>query len=341
MAAGVATAGRSHRAQAFEGWLERGHHGSMAWMERNVQVRVDHRLLLEGARSVLCVADRYPGMPDAPTAPGQGRVARYARGRDYHRHMKKRLHALCDGFSAEHQGQCFRACVDTAPILERDTAAAAGLGAVGKNTMLIQEGVGSWLLLGEIVTTALIEPTGVPPSDPCGTCTRCIDACPTDALTPFALDASKCISALTIEHRGVIDANLHEAMGDWIFGCDICQEVCPHNQPTQRTSDAAVHDAYRGGAPSLELLAVLQWGEADRIQALAGTSATRATLDMWRRNAAIAGRNALCEHSSSSPSEAQAHPSELPSEVLAEALDALAADGREPEMIRQAASPRR
>ncbi len=259
----------------------------MAWMADNVELRTDVRALVPGARSVICVADRYDGSPDDAPA-NNGRIARYARGRDYHKVMKKRLHAMCDTLAEQWPEHTFRACVDTAPVLERDWAQLAGLGSVGKNTMLIEPSIGSWLLLGEIITTLDIEASNAAPDDPCGTCTRCIDACPTQAISPWAVDATRCVSYLTIEHRDVVDPSLHEGMGAWIFGCDVCQEVCPHNQPTSRTVQADREASAGTRSASLPLLDVLQWTEQDRVAAIAGTSATRAKLDMWRRNAAIA-----------------------------------------------------
>jgi epoxyqueuosine reductase len=325
VAAGVVPARRADRAAFFDAWLAAGRHGSMAFMASNATVRVDTTELLPNAKSVLCVADRYPGEPEQGNVFGQGRIARYARGRDYHKHMKRRLHTMCDAFLKLYPQETFRACVDTAPLLEREVAAAAGLGQVGKNTMLIQQGTGSWMLLGAIVTTASIQSTEVSAEDPCGTCTRCIDACPTDALTPFAMDATCCVSYLTIEHRGAIDSSLHEGLQDWVFGCDICQDVCPHNQPTQRTVDAPVNAAYGTRGGHVDLLDVLQWTETDRIAHVGGTSATRAKLDMWRRNAAIVARNQL-----------QA----TPNAAMEAALDAIVNDPTEPEMVRQAAGRR-
>ena len=327
VAAGIAPAQPSARSAFVRSWLDDGRHGSMHWMAEHVDVRVDPGLLVPGARSVLCVADRYDADPDEPLKAGSGlgRIARYARGRDYHRHMKKRLHRLCDAFSEHHEGHAFRACVDTAPVLEREIAAMAGLGAIGKNTLLIQQGVGSWLLLGEIVTTLPIEPTVAEAIDPCGTCTRCIDACPTSALTPFVMDATRCVSYLTIEHRSTIDPLLHEGMGDWIFGCDICQEVCPHNQPTHRTLQADADGAYATHPGVLDLLEVLDWDEDARVKALAGTAATRAKVEMWRRNVAIAARNQLRTR---------------PNASLSAKLDHMANDPSESEMVRSAAMDR-
>lgn len=303
--AGVAPAQRSPRAASLEQWLADGQHGTMAWMAEHLEVRTDPRRLLEGAKSVICVLDRYAdGTPDDRGA-GWGRVARYARGRDYHVVMKKRLHAICDRLAQRAPEHGFRACVDTAPLLEREVAARAGLGGIGKHTLLIEPGLGSWLLIGAIVTTLELEETGQPgDDDPCGTCTRCIDACPTDAITPWSVDARRCISALTIEHRESIDEGFHEAIGDWIFGCDICQEACPHNEPTRRTRDAERHDSHHGPvAPgaggrredgaAFRLVDVLSWDEAARREAFTGSAMKRAKLPMMLRNALIAAGNSL------------------------------------------------
>ena len=302
----------------------------MAWLERNIDVRIDPRQLLPNARSVIVVADRYDGAPDVVLPPRSGRIARYARGRDYHTHMKRRLHQVSDRLQATHPEETFRACVDTAPILEREVAAGAGLGGIGKHTLLIEPSVGSWLLLGEIVTTLAIEPTGSGETiDPCGTCTRCIDACPTDAITPWSVDASRCISYLTIEHRTDIDPSFHSDMGDWLFGCDICQEVCPHNQPTTLTSSTPTHEAYaartagrdQSGA-SFDVREVLDWTEEDRRRAFTTSSMKRAKLDMIRRNAIIVAGNYLREHEDVD---------------LSRRLNEIACDEAEPSLVRQAA----
>jgi epoxyqueuosine reductase len=298
--AGVCEARPTSRAAALERWLAAGRHGEMAYLARRAAVMVDPRRLLGGARSIICVADRYQRGPRAgdvaDSAAGEaarrGRIARYARGDDYHVVMKKRLHALADELRQAFPAEEFRACVDTAPILEREHAQRAGLGAVGKHTLLIEPGVGSWLLLGELVTTLALEPSqSKVDTDPCGSCTRCIDACPTGAITPWSVDATRCISYLTIEHRGVIDENLHEAMGDWVFGCDICQEVCPHNQPTVRTMDASTHEAYEWRRESFDLLELLGWDEAAQRAALRRSAMKRANLAMLKRNAVIAAGN--------------------------------------------------
>jgi len=292
---GICAAAPTSRPRELLEWLEAGKHGEMTYLERHAAQRIDPGKMLPGAKSIICVADRYSdGRADAALKAGHGRIARYARGDDYHIVMKKRLHRLCDDLAERFPGEMFRACVDTAPVLEREHAARAGLGAIGKHTLLIEPGVGSYLLLGEVITTVELPPDESRESiDPCGTCTRCIDACPTDAITPWSVDATKCISYLTIEHRGPIDETMHEPMGDWIFGCDICQEVCPHNQPTNRTREAPVHEAYEARRDSFDLLGVMNWTEDDRRAAFSRSALKRAKLPMMKRNAIIAAGNAL------------------------------------------------
>tara|TARA_B100001059_G_scaffold179101_1_gene179749 strand:- start:2484 stop:3575 length:1092 start_codon:yes stop_codon:yes gene_type:complete len=331
--AGIASADPTTRREELEAWIRDGRHGSMAWMAEHLDVRADPGELVEGARSIICVLDRYAdGTPDA-IEPGWGRVARYARGRDYHVVMKSRLHAVCDRLRERAPDHVFRACVDTAPLLEREVAARAGLGSIGKHTLLIEPGLGSWLLIGAIVTTLELDRTGHDADhDPCGTCTRCIDACPTDAITPWSLDARRCVSAMTIEHRQPIDETFHEGMGDWIFGCDICQEVCPHNEPTARTRAAIRHESHDGpveaeaggrreDGAAFRLLSVLGWDETTRRAAFKGSSMKRAKLEMMRRNAVIAAGNSLREHDDPQ---------------LRTAVEALTVEGTDP-MVRDAA----
>ncbi len=291
--AGVANASRSVHDAALVQWLKDEKQGEMEWMQRNVDVRLDPRNLVEGAKSVICVADRYGKLEGEEIGNRDGRVARYARGCDYHKTMKKRLHAVCDVLKEKYPDSVFRGCVDTAPILEREFAQRAGIGAVGKHTLLIEQGVGSWLFLGAIVTTATIEPSRINQSDPCATCTRCIEACPTDAITPWEVDARKCISYLTIEHRGDIEPDYYSEIGRWLFGCDICQEVCPHNQPNEVSDAAPIHESYSPMMESLDVLDVLGWDEEARRLVFRGSAMKRAKLGMVRRNAVIVAGNIL------------------------------------------------
>jgi epoxyqueuosine reductase len=325
--AGVAEAAPTCRADEVTAWLNAGKHGEMEYLARNLESRLDPRKLLPGAKSIICVADRYhDGRPDRRTGSPTGRIARYARGADYHVVMKKRLHVLCDRLKASFPIAEFRACVDTTPILEREHAARAGLGAIGKHTLLIEPGVGSYLLLGEVLSTLALEPsTSMDGVDVCAPCARCIAACPTDAITPYSVDATKCISYLTIEHRSAIDERFHEPMGEWLFGCDICQEVCPHNQPTRRTQAAAVNPPYvpaSGGRDSFDLLDVLNWDEQARREAFVRSAMKRAKLNMMKRNAIIAAGNELRRSD---------HP------ALRRRIEELAASESEDELVREAA----
>jgi len=323
--AGVAEARASDRADAFRAWIAAGKQGGMAYLAAELERRLDPRLLVPGAASVLCVADRYAdGRPDR-RIPGYGRIARYARGEDYHVVIRARLEALAAELLRAHPEHRFRVCVDTAPLLEREHAERAGLGRIGKHTLLIGSGgAGSWLLLGAIVSTLAFAPrradglpVGADAADPCGGCTRCIDECPTGAITPWSVDASRCVSALTIEERGPVDASFAGRTGDWLFGCDDCQEACPHSQPTRRSRAAGVHEAYRpGGAAAMPLLEVLAWDDEAYERARFNEVLRRADLSMWRRNAALAAGSAL--RSGETPESLRA---ELRAALAALALD--------------------
>ncbi len=274
-------------------WLADKKHGEMAYLENHLPLRIDPAVMLDGCQSIIAVADRYAGSDRDVHDLTNGRVARYARGDDYHASMKKRLQSLADRMRAEFPDETFRAAVDTAPIMEREHAARAGLGYVGKNTLLIQPGVGSYFFIGEILTTLEIQTTPTPLADHCGTCTKCIDECPTDAITPYSVDARKCISYLTIEHRNLIDEQFHAPMGEWIFGCDICQEVCPHNGDTAATAAATINPSYTARRTGLDLLKILGWTLEDRQAAFKKSSMKRAKMHMMKRNAIIASANAV------------------------------------------------
>src|SRR5581483_10269549 len=222
--------------------------------DRRGDLRRDVRNLLPSAKSVICVGKLY-NQRSAPAEPGQATISRYAWGRDYHDVMREALETLAARLS-EHAPFEWKACVDTAPVLERTYARLAGLGWIGKNTCLINEPKGSWFFLGELITSLEIE-AGAPPPERCGTCSRCIEACPTDAFVPagdwWSIAARRCISYLAIELRGAIPEEHRAQMGSHVFGCDICQDVCPWN------SRAPVTDAFENihAAPDLESLANL------------------------------------------------------------------------------------
>ncbi len=296
--AGVAPATPPRHGEAFRDWLERGYGGEMAYLGRRARERLDPGLVVEGAASMLCVAsvyaDREPE-PREPT-PGVAKIARYARGDDYHDVMLARLRVLGDALEAmAGRALRWRAYVDTGPVLERDAAEAAGLGWIGKNTCLIDRELGSYLFLGVLISD-LELPSDEPGTDRCGTCTACLDVCPTDALRePRVLDARRCLAYTTIELRGTIPEPLRELQESWVFGCDLCQEVCPWNRRRGRPAEPvaglgegfAPRDAWR--APTLRWLLGLDesaWRAATRHSAL-----RRAKHRGLLRNALVAAGN--------------------------------------------------
>ena len=223
--AGITTLGPVESAERFDAWLARGFAGEMSYLPRGAEKRRDARLPFPGARSAVVVALNYDG-----TTPS-GPVARYARGDDYHDVMLAKLDALHRWIESHLAHEVHgKAYVDTGPILERDLASKAGLGWIGKNTNLINPEIGSYFFIGSLLLDLDLEPDAPFEADRCGTCTRCLDACPTDALIePRVLDATRCISYLTIESRSAIPIDLRESVGTLVYGCDICQEVCPWN----------------------------------------------------------------------------------------------------------------
>ena len=277
----VGPAGPPDHAAAFEEWLDAGHAGTMSYLERGRWKRVDPDRVLPGARSVVaCALSYYQG----PSAIGPDGVARYAWGDDYHAVMASRLRTLGDTIARLAPGSTARAYVDTGPLLERDLAARAGLGWIGKNTMLLHPELGSFFFIGTILTTAELEPDA-PLADRCGTCTRCLDACPTDAFVgPYVLDARRCIAYLTIEHRGPIAAELRPGVGTWVFGCDVCQDVCPWNRRAAVTGEGAAFGA-RGHPPLAALLTLDETAYRDEYR---GSPLKRARREGLARNAAVA-----------------------------------------------------
>lgn len=265
--AGVAPAVTPVGIHEFLNWLERGCAGEMHYLPGRVEAYQHPRHVLEGVRSIVMLALNY-NQPDpaadeaASTLPIPGapaRIARYARGtRDYHDLIRERLNALGESVARIEPGARTRGVVDTAPLLERDFARLAGLGWFGKNTMLINKRLGSWFFLAAFLTDQELVYDQPHETSHCGTCTRCLDACPTGAFVgPYVLDARKCISYLTIEHRGPIPVELREGIGDWLFGCDVCQDVCPWNRkaPPTRVSEFAPHPDM-AAADAVELLSL-------------------------------------------------------------------------------------
>lgn len=229
LACGVARAGfLEEEAPRLEQWLRQGKHGTMGYMERHFDLRLDPTRLVPGARSVISLAYNYfaPPQQQDPDAP---KLSTYAYGRDYHKVVKKRLKPLIAFIEEQFGAVDLRAFVDSAPVLEKAWAERAGIGWRGKHTNVIRQGAGSWFFLCEVITDLDLEPDA-PATDHCGTCRRCIDACPTEAITPYGVDGSRCISHLTIELKGAIPEEFAGRMAGWAFGCDICQQVCPWNR---------------------------------------------------------------------------------------------------------------
>jgi epoxyqueuosine reductase len=237
--AGVCPASKALSFERFLHWLDAGYAGKMDYIARRAAAYEHPRNVLQDARSLVMLGMSYSGDAPQPPQTGQGRVARYAWGtRDYHDVIRKRL-KLLSAYLVEQLPDCHvRGVVDTAPLLEGDYAVLAGLGWVGKNTLLLNKERGSWLFLAALLTDAELEYDTPFKTDHCGTCQACLDACPTNAFPqPYVLDATRCISYLTIELREDIPENLRSGIDNWLFGCDICQEVCPWNQHAPQTDE--------------------------------------------------------------------------------------------------------
>jgi epoxyqueuosine reductase len=289
-ACGITNLAPSGAGSALERWLDRGFHGQMRYLERQAPVRREPALAWPDARSAVVVLDNYY-QRDAEPAPARGRVARYALGDDYHEVVKDKLQQLGARLvAAAGQGR-FRTYVDAGPLPERELARRAGLGWVAKNTMLIRPGLGSYTFIGVLLTDLTLP--GDPPfeADRCGTCRRCLDACPTGAFPePRVLDATRCISYLTIEARGAMPEGLAPLVGDWLFGCDVCQDVCPWNvRFAAETREPRYRARPAGEWPTLtEIVAMTERGFDDAFGPTALERPGRAGL---ARNAAVVLKN--------------------------------------------------
>ncbi len=315
---GIAPAVTPAGIHEFLDWLQRGYAGEMKYLERREAAYHHPQHVLDGARSVVMLGINYNSQkPDAPskstrvdsgreaassagdessrqgkaTRAARARVARYALGcADYHDVIRDKLRDLSDYLRRESPGCKARGIVDTAPLLERDFARAAGLGWFGKNTMLINKQIGSWFFLAGLLVDIELEYDSPHASSHCGTCTRCLDACPTQAFVePYVLDARRCIAYLTIEHRGPIPDELHAGIGDWLFGCDICQEVCPWNRKAPVTTEPAFQP--NPDLQSLDTAELLTLTEDEFRQRFGQTALARPGRDGLVRNAAIVMAN--------------------------------------------------
>jgi epoxyqueuosine reductase len=284
---GVAPAASPTTLANLHEWLAQGFAGEMGYLERRKEAYAGPEHVLPGVRSVVMLGMNYRTADPPPVQPGQGRVARYAWGTgDYHDLLCERLRRLADWLHAERPGCRTRGVVDTAPLLERDFARLAGLGWFGKNTMLINKRLGSWLFLAALLTDVELPPDAPHDTAHCGTCTRCLDACPTDAFPePYVLDATRCISYLTIELRGPMPAELQSGVGDWLFGCDVCNDVCPWNRkaPVSRERAFQPQEALYPANPS----EFISMSEAEFAARFGSTPLARPGLDGMRRNAEV------------------------------------------------------
>ena len=277
-ALGVVSVPLELRRDYYSKWIAEGKHGTMSWMVRNNDRRLHPERLLPEAKSIVVLALNYY-QPD-PKRPY--RIAKYALGDDYHGFMLRRLKRLCRLLRDDYGGSQ-RPYVDTGPLLEKPIAAAAGLGWQGKSTILIEPGRGTWSFLANIVTTLELPTGDEPVKDRCGSCTRCIDICPTRAITaPYQLDASRCISYLTIEHKGAIPEEFRKAIGDRLYGCDECLDVCPWNKWATPTQEAKFSPRE---LPALREM--LLWDESTFAAAMTGSPMRRLKFPRFRRNICV------------------------------------------------------
>lgn len=274
--------------ERLEQWLELGYQGTMSYMERNLDRRLDPGLLVPGARTILSLGLNYYHPIDEDRGDSiRALISRYARGRDYHKVIKKRLVSLLRRLQSEIPGTEGRVFVDTGPVMDKYWAAQGGLGWLGKNANVISRKGGSWFFLGEVILNLELEPD-VPGRDYCGSCTRCIEACPTDAIVePYVVDSRRCISYLTIELRGDIPAETRPRMGNLVFGCDICQDVCPWNgKPVQ-----SLVDDFRDPGRNLDLTFLAGLSEDEFNRLFEGSPVRRAKWNGFLRNVAVAMGN--------------------------------------------------
>ena len=321
---GVADADLGRHADWLRDWIANGYHGAMDYMAENCEKRCRPEQLVPGTIRVISVRMDYALETENSLAPmddhDKAYVSRYARGRDYHKLMRKRLQLLADRIEEFAGPFGYRAFVDSAPVLERALAEKAGLGWIGKNTMLINKQAGSWFFLGELFTDLPLE-CDQPDGDHCGSCRACLDICPTQAFSePGLLDARRCISYLTIELRTSIPVELRRPMGNRIFGCDDCQLVCPWNKFThisQEDDFKPRHDLDDGA-----LCELFRWSEQEFLDKTAGSAIRRIGYECWLRNIAVAlGNGRTSDNVVATLKSAADHPSALVREHVQWALE--------------------
>lgn len=266
-------------------WLDNGFHGLMAWMEREPEKRADPQLLFPEARSIIVVALNYFTDYKHKDDAARGKISRYAWGDDYHDVLREKLSELLEWIRSEHPHVTGKICVDTAPFMDKAWAVRAGLGWLGKHTNLITKELGSWVFIGSLLVDIELEYDTETVEDHCGTCTACIDACPTDAIVePYVVDSRKCISYATIELRDEnLPDNITANLDGWLYGCDICQDVCPWNRFEKQTDETRFEP--RGGEISLGLDAIQAMTRDEYVTRFRGSAVKRAKLGGLKRNA--------------------------------------------------------
>ena len=291
---GIADTDLSRCAPDLRRWIARGLHGTMGYMGRNVDKRLHPERLVDSTIRIISARMDYmsgDSMPPLPQNDGSAYVARYALGRDYHKTVRRRLARLAKRINAHVAGGSYRAFADSAPVLEKPLGEKAGLGWLGKNTLLLNEDAGSMFFLGEIYTNIPLPVSAGKAPDQCGGCKACINVCPTGAiLGPRRLDARKCISYLTIENKDAIPLQLRQGIGNRVFGCDDCQLVCPWNRYAKKTAEADF--APRHGLDDASLAELLGWDEATFSAKTEGMALRRVDYRQWVRNLAVAAGNA-------------------------------------------------
>lgn len=270
----------------FGEWLGRGYQGEMAWLEREPEKRADPRILFPGARSVIAVALNYHTPHKHSDGPQAGKISRYAWGDDYHDVMREKLRILLDWILAEVPGSEGKICVDTAPIMDKAWAVRAGLGWLGKHSNVITTELGSWVFLGEIIVNFELDHTAESVPDHCGSCTKCLDACPTGAIVePHVVDSRKCISYATIELRDeTLPSYIAENQDGWLYGCDICQDVCPWNRFEEPSGESRFEP--RNGETEISLDAVAAMNHDAYVERFRKSAIKRTKLSGLKRNAA-------------------------------------------------------
>jgi len=289
-AVGIADCDLSAAEPRLLDWLARGWHGEMEYMARHGARRARPDALVPGTlRVISCRMDYLPSGEDAED-PARAVIARYARGRDYHKVLRSRLQPLCERIAARVGDFGYRVFCDSAPVMEVALAAKAGLGWRGKHTLLLSREAGSWFFLGEIYAS-LALPVDAPLGEHCGSCEACIDACPTQAIVgPYQLDARRCISYLTIEHKSAIPEELRPLIGNRVYGCDDCQAVCPWNSFARPSAEPDF--AARNGLDTASLVELFAWSETEFDRRLRGSPIRRIGYARWLRNLAVGLGNA-------------------------------------------------